>query len=361
HVAVSLSESFFAVHHTCACFLTKFFYHLCCYCCHLSFLPVDSICLEKAIRTESRLSPEHTVLLCCDFFALSFDFRFFFALFRFDECIRHLACQQAYRADCVIVCRDDVIDFVRIAVRVDDADNRDVQLLSFCNRNAFFAWVNDVHNVRKTVHVTGSAEELDEASMFFLELDDFFLRKDFESSFFFHALDCFHAVNALLDRTEVRQKAAEPALVDVVLASAFRFFTDCILCLFFSSDEEHFAAFCTSLAHEVVCFLKFLDRLLKVDDVDAVTLHEDVFLHLRVPAACLVTEVDTCFKKLFHCDNCHFCYLRLVFWSSASINRRAASRHQPFRQDTCVIAPLVTIPRVYPICNTKLSSGLVCG
>ena len=37
------------------------------------------------------------------------------------------------------------------------------------------------------------------------------------------------------------------------------------------------------------------DRLLQVDDVDAVALGEDKGPHPRVPAPCLVPEVRTCF------------------------------------------------------------------
>ena len=47
-----------------------------------------------------------------------------------------------------------------------------------------------------------------------------------------------------------------------------------------------------------------LERLLEVDDVDAVALAVDEPLHLRVPAAGLVTEVDTGLEQLLHGDDC---------------------------------------------------------
>jgi len=40
--------------------------------------------------------------------------------------------------------------------------------------------------------------------------------------------------------------------------------------------------------------------LLEIDDMDAVTIHEDEWLHLGIPAPGLVPEVDACFKKLLH-------------------------------------------------------------
>src|SRR5207248_8237350 len=42
--------------------------------------------------------------------------------------------------------------------------------------------------------------------------------------------------------------------------------------------------------------------LLQIDDVNAVALAKDVFLHLGVPALGLVPEVDARFEQLFHGD-----------------------------------------------------------
>src|SRR5207249_2998652 len=58
------------------------------------------------------------------------------------------------------------------------------------------------------------------------------------------------------------------------------------------------------------------ERLLEVDDVDAVPLHEDEALHLRVPTARLVPEVDPGLQELLHGYNGH---VGLPF-SSASVS-----------------------------------------
>jgi hypothetical protein len=50
--------------------------------------------------------------------------------------------------------------------------------------------------------------------------------------------------------------------------------------------------------------LQHRGRLLKVNDVDAVTGGEDVFLHLWVPPSGLVTEMGACFQELFNCSRC---------------------------------------------------------
>ena len=95
-----------------------------------------------------------------------------------------------------------------------------------------------------------------------------------------------------------------------------------------------------------------LDRLGQVDDVDAVALREDVRLHLGVPAASLVSEVDTGLKQLAHRDRTAWGVDLLCGSSSASlVIRRPATM-------TGRAAPLRGAARV---CDTQraLRSGLV--
>src|SRR6185295_7514760 len=65
------------------------------------------------------------------------------------------------------------------------------------------------------------------------------------------------------------------------------------------------AAVRDGLAHELVGPVDVGQRLLQVDDVDAVALGEDVALHLRVPAAGLVPEVHTGVQQMLHGDDGH--------------------------------------------------------
>ena len=64
------------------------------------------------------------------------------------------------------------------------------------------------------------------------------------------------------------------------------------------ADEEHLAARRGRLAHEVERLLEARQRLVEVDDVDAVALAEEERLHARVPAPGLVPEVDARFEQL---------------------------------------------------------------
>ena len=82
----------------------------------------------------------------------------------------------------------------------------------------------------------------------------------------------------------------------------FRIVTDRFPGLFFRAYEEERPAdarktgscFCRGVQHRL--------RLHQVDDMDVVPLHEDVFLHLRIPAGREVPEMRTCFKELLDAD-----------------------------------------------------------
>src|SRR4029079_12782467 len=98
-----------------------------------------------------------------------------------------------------------------------------------------------------------------------------------------------------------------------------------LLRLLLRSDEEDLPAVAGKIADERVRLFDARERLLQVDDVDPVPLHEDEALHLRVPAARLMSEMDSGLQQLLHCDNGHVglpFFLRLR--QLASGRRRAA-------------------------------------
>ena len=56
--------------------------------------------------------------------------------------------QQADGADGVVVARDRVLDLVGVAVRVEDADDRDAQLLGLVDREVLLLGVDDPERAR---------------------------------------------------------------------------------------------------------------------------------------------------------------------------------------------------------------------
>ena len=94
-------------------------------------------------------------------------------------------------------------------------------------------------------------------------------------------------------------------MVDVGHAHALCFFLDRLLGLLLGAHEQDGAAVCDGLLDEFVCLIDVGQRLLQVDDVDAVAVGEDEATHLRVPTTRLVAEVHTCVEEFTHGYDCH--------------------------------------------------------
>src|SRR5438128_3557675 len=106
-------------------------------------------------------------------------------------------------------------------------------------------------------------------------------------------------------------------------ARSFGFLGYRFLRLLLRPDEQDLPAVSGQVSHEDVRLLDARERLLEVDDVDAVALHEDEALHLRIPTARLVPEMDTRLEQLLHGDDGHG---DSPFCSSASVNSLRSER-----------------------------------
>src|SRR6516164_4368793 len=93
-------------------------------------------------------------------------------------------------------------------------------------------------------------------------------------------------------------------------SASLSLFSDYVLRLLFGPHEHDRSALCYEVRYCVVSAVEHADRLLEVNDVDTITRAEDIWLHLRIPAAGLVPEVNSCLKQLFHTDFGHSNYLK---------------------------------------------------
>ena len=91
-------------------------------------------------------------------------------------------------------------------------------------------------------------------------------------------------------------------MVDVVLTGTFGFFADRILRLSLGADKENCLAlvFSDEVGDKRDRVAKHPLRFLQIDNVNAVALAKDVFLHLWIPAPYLVAEVNTGLQQFFH-------------------------------------------------------------
>ena len=91
-------------------------------------------------------------------------------------------------------------------------------------------------------------------------------------------------------------------MIDEILSALFGLLANGVLRLSLGADEQNCFAFVLSdkVGNESNCFAEHSLSFLQIDDVNAVALTEDVFLHLRVPAPYLVAKVNTGLQQLFH-------------------------------------------------------------
>src|SRR5919205_1601942 len=209
--------------------------------------------------------------------------------------------QEVHGADGVVVARDREIDFVRIAVGVQDGHNRDVELLGLVNSQVLLLGVNNPQHGRCLGQVADTAEVGLELGQLAAEQQQFLLGVSRTGDVV--EVDLFeflHALDTLGNSLEVGEHTAEPTLVDVRLANAGGLLGDGFLGLLLGADEQHGAAVGDGGLDELVGAVDVGQRLLKVNDVDAVAFGEDEALHLRVPTAGLVSKVDAAVKQLAH-------------------------------------------------------------
>ena len=120
-----------------------------------------------------------------------------------------------------------------------------------------------------------------------------------------HALVLLHLGDALGDRLEIGEHAAQPALVHVGHAALLGVGADGVLGLALRADKQHPTTVSDKIADEGVGRLDPLEGLLEIDDVDPRPLAVDKPLHPRVPAPGLVSEVDARLEQLLHGHDSH--------------------------------------------------------
>ena len=89
-------------------------------------------------------------------------------------------------------------------------------------------------------------------------------------------------------------------MIDVKHSAALRFLGDSFLRLALRAQKENVLALRGVLGNVARCVAEHFQGLLQIDNVDSVAFAENVFLHFRVPAARLVTEVHSGLQKLLH-------------------------------------------------------------
>src|SRR5262249_51334853 len=205
----------------------------------------------------------------------------------------------------VVVTWNLVVDLVRIAVRVKNRDHRNAQLARLADGDVLLLGVDDPDGAWHLAHLADAAQRALQLVLLPLEHQLLLLGGRAFPAALLLRLELLEPLQPLVHGREVGQHAAQPALVDVGHADAGGLLGDRLLRLLLGTDEQHRSAVGDGLLDELVRAVDVGERLLQVDDVDAVALGEDVALHLRVPAPGLVPEVNAGVEHLLHGDDGH--------------------------------------------------------
>src|SRR5215207_5026611 len=209
--------------------------------------------------------------------------------------------EQRDRSDRVVVAGNLVVDLVRVAGGDEDGDHRDAQLVRLADGDVLLRGVDDPHRARDAGHVPDAAEGLRELVLLAAQDQQLLLGHARAGHVVeVELLELLEALQPPVDGLEVGEHAAQPALVHVRHPDPGRLLGDRLLGLLLGADEHHRAAVRDGLLDELVRAVDVGQRLLQVDDVDAVALGEDEALHLRVPTAGLVPEVHAALEQLLH-------------------------------------------------------------
>src|SRR5688572_13751052 len=120
-----------------------------------------------------------------------------------DHRVGNLGGEEADGAQRVVVARDDEVDFVRVAVGVDDADDRNLELARLVDGDLFLAGVDDEDGVGQARHVADALEVLLKLALLLLDLRDFLLRDGLVAAVGLHGLEVAEPGEAALNGGEV--------------------------------------------------------------------------------------------------------------------------------------------------------------
>ena len=147
------------------------------------------------------------------------------------------------------------------------------------------------------MHIANAAQVALKFLELFAEHSLLFLGKGCHAAIFYHCLKLFHAVDTRTHSHKVGEHTTQPALIDVRHATTLSLFAHRLLSLLLCTYKENATALACAVLEERVRFVGIEHGLLEIENVNAVTLAKDIWFHLGVPAAGLVTIVATSLEE----------------------------------------------------------------
>ena len=211
----------------------------------------------------------------------------------FHDCLSKLAENQLHRAHCIIVGRDHDVGERRIAIGIENANDRDVHPLCFAHSVLFTTRIDHNQRTWQAMKVTDAVKIAPDALDLATNRRLVLLLVLLDAASRLQAFQLDKARQALANSRKVCQRSADPPLSNrrhlALLCFRFDYGTD----LFLGPQEHDLCSSRRQRAHKVRCLVETADRFLEVNNVDLMPLSVDERFHLRVPTAGLVAIVDS--------------------------------------------------------------------
>ena len=173
---------------------------------------------------------------------------------------RDAAGHQPDRAQRVVVRGDREVDQVRVGVGVAHRDDRDLHAVRFLDSDRVHRRVDDEDGAGQSRHISHSTESANHAVVVAGEVDALLLRERRFLKRRHLLLQLLEVRDALRDRGEIGERAAEPSQRDVRHAAARGLGHEDLARLPLGTDEEHRLASGDDLTQLVECALKERNR-----------------------------------------------------------------------------------------------------
>ena len=205
-----------------------------------------------------------------------------------------------YGADGIVVTGNNVVDTVRIVVRVDDAHHGNAQLHRLAYGDLLVSDVDDEHHIGQASHVLDTAKTALELRQLALHRQAFFLTDAIEAAGIDEGFQLLEPFDRFLDGTEIREHSAQPTAVHIGHAAALCFSRDHFFRRTLGSHKQYGAPVGGHAAQKIARVAVQRKRLLEIDDMNLVAFAEDERCHLRIPIARLVAEMNAGLQHLAH-------------------------------------------------------------
>lgn len=216
---------------------------------------------------------------------------------RHNDGVDELLKNNADGTDGVVVGRDGILHAIRVGIAVHQRDDRNVQAVRFIDGDGFTRAVHDDDGIRQSFEIADALEVALQLAPLAAQAGEFLFGHGLDIGELGEFFEIIQTGHALADGSHVSKRAAQPAMVNIKLATGLGGFLYGILRLALAADEKDALASAGDVTQEIGGNFNLLEGFLNVDDVDAIAGFEDESLHFWIPTTGLMAKMDSGFDE----------------------------------------------------------------